>query len=63
MSVDAHARRRDVGGDSEIRQPQVLYVRFTERALDCLIEIPAAEHRCHRISEIQDLTPPLCHFL
>lgn len=54
---------RDVCGYSEIRKPQVLYVCVAEGLLYGFIEIFTGEHRSHWISQIQNLPPPLSHFL
>lgn len=59
----AHTGVRDVGGYSEIRKPQVLYVCVAKSLLYSLIKIFTGEHRSHRVSQIQNLPPPLRHFL
>lgn len=63
VCVRAHTRVRNVCGYSEIREPQVLYVRVAESLLYSLVEVFAGEHRGHRIGQVQNLPPPLRHFL
>lgn len=59
----AHTGVRDVCGYSEIREPQVLYVRVAESLLYRIVKIFTGEHRSHRISQVHNLPPPLRHFL
>ena len=38
VGVHAHLARRDVGGDTEIRQPQVLDLLVLKHVLDAMVE-------------------------
>lgn len=63
MCVRAHTRGGDVSGYYEIWKPQVFDVRVSQCRLNCLVEIFSGKHRGHWISQIQQLSPPLSHFL
>ena len=64
MAVDAHGTGRDVGGDGEVGQPQVLDLHLlAERFADERVESGAAEHGRHRVRQVDHLAPQLRHFL
>jgi hypothetical protein len=63
VRVKSHTRRCYVSGNCEIRQPKIFDVGVSKSCLNGLIKIATAEHRSHWICQIQDLAPPLGHFL
>jgi len=64
MRMKPHRAGCYVGGDREIRQPQVLHQKvLAERVADHLVEERSAEHGSDWIGQIQHLAPYLRHFL
>lgn len=61
--MNSGAARRDVRGQREVRDPQILDVDVPERVPDRLVKVPTGEHGRDRVGEIQQLTAPICHFL
>ena len=53
----------DIGGESKVRNPQVLDVHVAERITDRLVKALAGEHGRYGIREIEQLTFPICHCL
>jgi hypothetical protein len=63
VSVDARGARGYVGGNREIGNPQIFNKSFAECVFDCLVESITSEHGGGRISQIEQLIEPSCHFL
>jgi len=63
MSVDSRGASRNISGNSEIGNPQILDVGVSESVFDCLVETTTGEHGRGWVGQIQKLIEPPRHFL
>lgn len=63
MSVDARYGVRDVGGESKVGQPQVLYVGVTQSIMEQFVEAGTGEHGHLWVGKVKGHTPYARHFL
>lgn len=63
MPMHPHTTGADIGGDSEVRKPQILNVHVTEGRVYGRVELPAGEHGRRGVRQVQELLAPLRHFL
>ena len=63
MSVDASSAVCDVGGEGEVRQPQVLNVGVSEGVSDQLVKTDTREHGYCGVGQLQRQAPFAAHLL
>lgn len=63
MSVDARSRVCNIGGEGEVRKPQILYVSIPQSIVDQLVEAGTREHWYFRVRQIHSHSPVASHFL